>query len=556
MVKNNWQYLKRNGCYNGGFYIRMRMIMDLFRLVIVDDEPILLQGLLETYDWEEMGFLVVGTAQNGKQAIDVIRKLRPDVVLTDIRMKQITGLEVMEEIKKENKDCIFVVVSAYRDFEYAKQACELGAFAYLLKPIEDEKLSETMRGVYESCIMRHREVVKYETWKNLLIKDADSFLMVIVEKYVNNGISEDKMKEVFGILSDMIGDGEWFVTVCVDVDLSYKITNSLEYEMSRFAMFKFLEENIKKYFFCWSFEEKGEECIFIVKVKETSAVRQLKKILEYTKEKQESSIVAAISKPYSGIEGIKRSFDEAKKLFQYASASGASAFTIPEKIEETENKFYSEDVEQSVVAAVRKNDQKELKEAFVGFIYQLPKDEEAQGRYIHRIMLKVEFMVEGSYGMTEELRNKFKNFYSNINSLPASKIVDVCYKILIDAIEARDNSEDKYEAKYFKEYMEAAAAYIEKHLDEEGLSIVDVAASIYLNPVYFGRVFKKTFNMTFKKYLMQQRMEKAKRLLESGNESIGNICEQVGIGAPSYFSHLFKQYTGKLPSEYKKEYEA
>lgn len=529
--------------------------MDLFKLVIVDDEPTLLQGLLETYDWEEMGFLVMGTAQNGKQAIDVIRKLRPDAVLTDIRMKQTTGLEVMEEIKKENKDCVFVVVSEYGDSEYAKQACESGAFAYLLKPIEDDKLSEVMRGVYESCMMRHMEAAKYERWKNLLIKDADSFLMVIVEKYVNNGISYDKMKEVFSVLSDMIGDEEWFVTVCVDVDLSYKITNPLEYEMSRFAMFKYLEENIKKHFFCWSFKEKEEECIFIVKVKETSAVRGLKRILEHTKENQESSIIAAISKPYSGIEGIKKSFDEAKKLFQYASASGASSFTIPEKMEETENRFYSEDMEQSVVAAVKKNDPKELEEAFIGFVYQLPKDEEAQSRYVHRIMLKVEFMLEDSYGMTEELKNKFKIFYSNINSLPPSKMVDVCYKILTDTIEARESSEDKYEAKYFKEYMEEAADYIEKHLDEEGLSIVNVAASIYLNPVYFGRVFKKTFNMTFKKYLMHQRMEKAKRLLESGNESIGNICEQVGIGAPSYFSHLFKQYTGKLPSEYKKEFE-
>ena len=92
-------------------------------------------------------------------------------------------------------------------------------------------------------------------------------------------------------------------------------------------------------------------------------------------------------------------------------------------------------------------------------------------------------------------------------------------------------------------------------LTDEELSIVSVAACVYLNPVYFGRVFKNTFHMTFKKYLLQQRMEKAKRLLEEGNRSVGAICERVGIGNPSYFSHLFKQYTGKLPSEYRKDYE-
>lgn len=111
--------------------------MELLKLVIVDDEPILLRGLLETYEWDKMGFEVVGTAQNGAAAIRVIQEKRPHVVLTDIRMRNITGLMVMEEIQKTGPETLFIVLSAYRDFEYAQQACELGAFAYLLKPIEE-----------------------------------------------------------------------------------------------------------------------------------------------------------------------------------------------------------------------------------------------------------------------------------------------------------------------------------------------------------------------------------------------------------------------------------
>ena len=170
-------------------------------------------------------------------------------------------------------------------------------------------------------------------------------------------------------------------------------------------------------------------------------------------------------------------------------------------------------------------------------------------------MLKVELMIKDSYGMTDELKEKFQNYYSNMQNLNAARAVDVCYKIIGDVIEERQKSAEKDETKYFKEYIQAAVAYIDEHLDDEDLSIVSVATHVYLNPVYFGRVFKNTFHMTFKKYILQQRMEKAKRLLEEGNISIGNICEAVGISNPSYFSHLFKQYTGKLPSEYKKEYE-
>ena len=142
--------------------------MKLLKLVIVDDEPILLQGLMETYDWKSMGFEVVGTAQSGEQAIRVIRETRPHVVLTDIRMKQISGLMVMEEIQKTDLDCLFIVLSAYRDFEYAQQACDLGAYAYLLKPIEDEKLCETMRGAYKTCMKQIKEEEKIESWEKLL----------------------------------------------------------------------------------------------------------------------------------------------------------------------------------------------------------------------------------------------------------------------------------------------------------------------------------------------------------------------------------------------------
>lgn len=140
--------------------------------------------LLETYDWKGMGFEVVGTAQNGKRAIQVIKEKRPHVVLTDIRMKQITGLMVMEEMQKEDMECLFIVISAYRDFEYAQQACDLGAFAYLLKPIEDDKLQDTTQNAYQTCMKQIKDEEKYESWKKLLVKDTTSFLQVVVQKYV------------------------------------------------------------------------------------------------------------------------------------------------------------------------------------------------------------------------------------------------------------------------------------------------------------------------------------------------------------------------------------
>ncbi len=276
--------------------------MELLKLVIVDDEPIQLEGLIRTYDWGKMGFTVAGSASGGAEAIKVIKELRPHVVLTDIRMKQITGLMVMEEIRKTGIDCIFIVLSAYRDFEYAQSACKLGAFDYLLKPIDDEKLQETMKRAHAAC-----------------------------EQLID-------------------------------------------------------------------------------------------------------------------------------RLQDYRSEAG------------------DPDSARAAEAA--------------------------------------SFMTDSGDDETAE-------------------------------VEAEEVS-------HRKEYIQAAAAYIDEHLGEEDLSIVSVAAYVYLNPVYFGRVFKTAYGVTFKQYLLGRRMERAKVLLKSEDASIGSVCEQVGIGDASYFSRLFKEYTGMLPSEYKK----
>lgn len=529
--------------------------MDLLKLVIVDDEAILLQGLVETYNWTGMGFEVVGSAQSGEEALKVIRKERPHVVLTDIRMKQMTGLMVMEEIQREGIPCFFVVLSAYRDFKYAQQACDLGAYAYLLKPIEDEKLQETMKGVYDTCMEQLKNEAKYESWEKLIKKDEDSFLQVVVQKYVQGRIPYEKAEEVFITLEDVLGWEDRFITVCVDVDLAYKITNPLEYEASRLSLLHVLEEKIGTLFFFWQFEGEEGNAVFLIKTKENASVRVLKEILEETKKAAGQPVFASISKPYKGIRGMKRSYEEAQKLFGLASVSGASAFTVPTEVEVTGQERGSSDAELLIVNAVRKNEVQELKQAFVHFIYCLPQEEEQQKQYLHKAMLKAEFMLKDSYGMTEDLKEQFQNFYSNLSNLNAARAVDVCYKILGSAIERRLERMQSDDPKSQKEYISAAVAYIEEHLHEEELSIGAVAAYVYLNPVYFGRMFKQTFHMTFKQYMLQRRMERAKLLLEDGRISIGDICERVGVGNPSYFAHLFKQYAGKLPSEYKKEYE-
>ena len=302
-------------------------------------------------------------------------------------------------------------MSAYRDFEYAQQACDLGA--------------------YETCMEQLEHEERYESWEKLLMKDATSFLQMVVQKNVQNRIPEEKVQEVFDAIGTVLSPNDRFITVCVDIDLIYKITNPLDYEASRFAVLKNLEEIIGQRYVYWRFEGEDGICIFTIKTIENATVRELKTILEKAKKEEKSPVVASISKPYKSICGIKRSCEEAQKLFSLASASGASAFTVPDEIEEKTGGTPSADVELLIVNAVRKNNLQELKEAFIRFIYELSGEEELQCQYMHRVMLRVELMLNDSYGIEENLKEQFQNYYSNIPNLNAAKTVDGEGKIFI-----------------------------------------------------------------------------------------------------------------------------
>ena len=274
--------------------------------------------------------------------------------------------------------------------------------------------------------------------------------------------------------------------------------------------------------------------------------------MEIAKSKLNSDIISAISKEYTGFEGIKKSYIQARQLFSVASQMGASAFTASKEIAEHTSNIYPNDIEVLILNSIRKNDIKSLEKSLGIFINSFKESKNVR-RYVHKLLLSVELLLESTYGLVEDINESFHYFYSNLNNISDSKLIDVCYQLFCKIIDVRKKCMENDEIEYFSKYISLAVAYIEENLEDEELSIASVAASIYLNPVYFGRVFKKVMKMPFKQYVLKRRMEMAKRLILDEKLTITDVSIKVGIPNSSYFSHLFKQYTGTIPSEYKRE---
>ncbi|MCI8893356.1 MAG: response regulator [Lachnospiraceae bacterium] len=267
--------------------------MEYLKLYIIDDEPIILEGLVRTYAWEDWGFTVAGASVDPQRALLEVEEKKPDIVITDVRMKGMSGLELICRLKEKNDDLLYVVISAYRDFSYAQKACELGAFTYLLKPLDDDKFRTAMAAAGDICRQQKR-------------------VREILKRYADNG--DGRAQEV------------------------------------------------------WS--------------------------------------------------------------------------------------------EEAYLQNIRRN---------------------------------------------------------------------------------------------AREYIGEAVRFIQENLSEETLNIKQVAEEVHLNAMYFGRIFKQCMDMSFKQYLLEERMKKAKMLLSRSNASISQISEQVGMPNASYFTQQFKKQAGCLPTEYKKQ---
>ena len=210
--------------------------------------------------------------------------------------------------------------------------------------------------------------------------------------------------------------------------------------------------------------------------------------------------------------------------------------------EKWEEELCSIDIEKDILTELRRNDVIEMKKNFIRFIYSLSDNELLNKMYIHQLGVRTEVLLGNSYGLTTAVQKGYQDFYQAIDRCTDAKLADILYKLLQFVIREREAMVPEHIEKH--QYIESACEYIRHHLNNEELSISEVAEHVFLNQVYFGRLFKQVMNMSFKKYLLKTRLEHARQLLEDTEDSINDICAKVGMANPSYFSKLFKQEMG------------
>lgn len=533
------------------------------KVLIVDDEYVIRIGLRSMISWEEHGFTIVAEANNGQVALELIQKYQPEIVITDMKMPVMNGLEFMQKAYELEERPCFLVLSNFDDFLYVKEAMRMGAMDYLLKiELDPEQLLKCLKKIADQIgqtkkkplsmtYVDHDQGLKLMQ-KNIL-RDTINYLYPN-EKYVLDTMQDIEMhlNQTFTYCF-MLKVGEWY---------RFEEVSDHELFVLNFSIMNMVEELLCETFHVYCLEGKtGEFYVFASDrrnyqkpINEQRLNELFENVVDMIREYLNITCIISIGIGDQGVKGIHDAYNQTvKQMHQrvfmserkviYLSDLTTSIKVVP---------FHSlYDKKDKLFKAMNFHKKEELKLFFDEI------KEAIKGKPIHRntvcnVMLEL-FSLAREYAETYKLdaQDLLKNSMRTYQQLvcmtqvtEAFEWMDLVFKDLITYLDKEDESRYNKLIARFKEF-------IHKHFDEE-ISLKQVADEVNLNPSYFSALLKRYIGMNYSEYLTWVRIEEAKKLLIHTDLKVYEVGEKVGYQNTYYFNRIFKKVSGITPGDYKK----
>lgn len=533
----------------------------MIKVFLVEDELNIREGIKKRIAWEENGFLFAGEAENGETALPMIKRIRPDILITDIKMPFTDGLELSKKVIESFPDMKIILLSGYDDFAYARKAIEIGVADYLLKPVTARKLLEALMDAKQSLTgerkmqkflqeqiragSENRKLESYRFFENLICAN------IPLEELRRRG-------EAVGIPWDA---GAY--NLCL-----FKITgNGFENNGVYREQLVQLEHGLEEYFHTkpgiWYFDRITEGTALLAAGKDEGKVQSLieesiNEIVKRVEALSEFSYFAGVGETVGGLDQIPECYQSANKVFSYRFFSEKSKvlYSGRDKNELREDCFnlLSIDLDKKIVLNFLKNGLKRDICIFVDkYLRKIGGGILNSPMFQQYILLDVnlvvqQFLTEVKCGQ-EEIRCQFKAF-SNPELFTGSQ--ENVREYLIKCFEMSMDLRDAAAANKYTAVIEHARDYINEHFADNQISLKVTAAAVNMSPNHFSRIFSQEVGMTFVEYLTQRRMQRAKELLRSTDIKISNVGYDVGYKDFHYFYNLFKKLEGCTPKDYRR----
>ncbi len=530
----------------------------MYRIILIDDEPLILAGIASLICWEEHDCCIVGKATNGHTAIDLILDTRPDIVITDIRMPVMNGLELIQACKEKNCEFAFIFLTNLEDFQLAKEAVHLGATDYLVKlDLKPQTLIQALERAKEHCsrMESHHNKELYA----LLLKDSRKQLE-------QNYFSQ--------LLLTPPSDSEFAFNPEIDASYrnAYLLLLQMKPEQILFGQtepydFQFISSQLldvvsgigTRYFSSHAMLMPQKDTMLLVVSPKAESDNE-KALSEFC---TKVNVALGTYFALTALFGISQKSRETSRLPQalsearsalgrcyYDSALGISFYQDQKSRlrQPAQREFNINFLKKSMSAAVLENESQDLKEIFreLSELFAQYKPDKPQAvsaciniySYPHDL-LQNESTRENAFPYSIDIAKQLSGLGSLDDIL--LWLDSFCEKICAMLAERKEKRSDKFV------YM--AKRYIHEHYREK-LTLSEIAEHLTISPGYLSSTFSRYMNKTVSDYIAEVKIEHAKELIDSGQYLIYEIADQLGFENAYYFSKVFKKVTGMAPKNY------
>lgn len=529
----------------------------MYKMIIVDDEDEVREGVKQLTNWERCGFELVGDFSNGRDALEAVERLRPDVVITDINMPYMDGMELAAHLNALYRELKVVILTGYEDFDYAKQAIKLKVKDYLLKPINLQEFTDFLLKMKREL---SEEQARMEDMAVLQQRLNESFPLLrerFLHKLVTIPMTENDIHQKFLDFRQVL-DGPDYLAMLMDLEEPAEQSGSSSYgdtELLRFAMHNIAQEVIQEEHGGIVFQAGHDKSVALLGGTAEEIAIQSQKLASHVGEavrkylKRDVSI--GIGSIYPTRTKLRLSYQEASSALDYRFLLGAGSIISIHDVEfgkRTNTPSYYE-FEKKLMAAVKTAKAAQASDILGDWFSELKQSGAAPGScysYLHRILAAfINMIAQTGFDDSKVLGDDPFSNLPTLKSIEQMKgwLDETCRGIIAFLSEQRTHVNHTQ--------LEDALLYINDNYSSPELSLQQVCQHVFLSLSYFSSLFKQHTGDTFVEYLTRLRLEKAKQLLVATQLKAYDVAERVGYADPQYFSVIFKRHIGMTPKDYR-----
>lgn len=540
----------------------------MFRVLIVDDEPLILAGVISLIDWEEYHCKIVGKATNGKQALELIEEVNPDIIITDIKMPVMNGIELMEKTLEADYNSKFIILTNLEEFGLVKQAISLGAIDYLVKiELTETNFSKTLEKAIEACIrdgqcdenylpvhnygISQVEATKLFFQKLLILEDSSDKLEKEAAKY--------RIKERY----------EKFIIIMIHLNHNGKAYPASFSQQEFKKMMSYAEsvliEMIKRFF--------PESCLLnwdinkFLLIISINTMNHLDDTIKNMNEKMQSvlkdyfemSVIFAIGQPVNGVDEIQEGLYQATTAMNhYYYDSDNPIIYYSEEYEMNQkhsNNFNISFLKKDISKSIQENDSAAFRK-IIEQIVELYQETKLNKRQATNGCINLYYFIASVYEYEDYAdESKFPyvgDIMGQLNNMGSLKEIiywlsffaeNIC-KMLDIRRDSIGNTKADAMVKMVKKYIKNNAG--------DKLTLGLVAEKMGISQGYLSSIFKKQTGRNFSDYVSEVKIEKSKEYIATHQYMIYEVSDILGFDNAYYFSKVFKKVTGMTPREYEK----